>query len=342
MDSHHQHTSTPFLHAKIRIGTCKGPINFKKTQKSFLRSDVPDVTWKRKEDILEWKKSRVLNTKDLWNKSVPITLHPVTEQRQRQNFIGDRSKAFTYNYRAESLEPLLIDEPIDKPTKFHISRTSSGTALASQMKMLHDPIQRGQLKRTQEIPVNVKLEGKPEWNALTSVSYKDREHNLEDFTKKSLAFSKRVSTAMSTMDYNDPRKLEGIYHATLRRQKTAGTFVPVSFIDGVDRRPIDPKHLMNRYAIEPTRTYNVVEHSGTWELSKAENRYLWSDTASNRLDSPGDIVRHKSLDTKSFFGPENLYRQHSLIVERNPVPTRKPDPRQVALSASDFGLRSGH
>ena len=255
----------PYLHAKIRVGSCKGPNRFKHTQKVLLNSDVRDEVWERKDDVLEWKKSRILDTsKDVWDiqKSFPTNLHPVPESRTRENFVHDRSKAFAYNYRAESLEPLIIDEPIDKPTKFHISRTSSSTALSSQMKMLHEPIQRGQLRRTEEIPVNVKLIDKPEWNGMTTISFKNRNNNLDVFTEKSTKFNRRVSTAMGALDYINPCKAEEIYHATVRRQKSAGTFTPTSFMNGVDHRPVDPKDLMNRYAIERPRIYNVVEHSG--------------------------------------------------------------------------------
>jgi hypothetical protein len=331
----------PYLHAKIRIGTCKGPVNFRAKQNVFLQSDVRGDVWERKDDVLSWKKSRILSTHELWNKSVPRNLHPVPESRQRENYVKDRSNAFTYNYRAESLDPVRMDEPIDKPTKFHISRTSSSAALATQMKLLHDPIQRGQLRRTQEIPVNITLDDKRAWNSATSVSYKDRDRNLDGFTAKSMRFTKRVSTAMAALDYTNPVKAEAIYHATLRRQKTAGTFTPATFVDGVDRRPVDPKDLTNRYAIEPPRKYSVVEHSGTWELLKGDNKYGWSDTASFALASPGDVVRKKSLDAKSYFGPENLYRQHSLAEITNPIPT-PPRPRStLALSASDLGLRVG-
>ena len=218
--------------------------------------------WRRKDNVLDWKKSKILNVNESWNKSFPSSLHPVPESRTRENYVHDRSKAYTYNYRAESLDPLLMDEPIDKPTKFHISRTSSSAALTAQMRMLHEPIQRGQLRRTQEIPVNVKLTDKPEWNAMTAVSPKERNNNMHEFTMRSRSCSKRISTAMSSLDYVNPIKAEGIYHATLRRQKTAGSFTPASFLDGVDHRPVDPKDLMNRYAIERPRTYNVVEHSG--------------------------------------------------------------------------------
>ena len=255
-------TVLPYLHAKIRVGSCKGPSTFKRTQKVLLNSDVRNQVWERKEEVLDWKKSRILDTSSVWDIQVPSNLHPVPESRTRENYIHDRSKAYAYNYRAESLEPLMIDEPIDVPSKFHISRTSSSTALSSQMRMLHEPIQRGQLRRTEEIPVNIKLTDKPEWNGMTTVSFKKFNNNLEVFTEKSRKFNKRVSTAMGSLDYINPTKAEEIYHATIRRQKTAGTFTPSSFMNGEDHRPIDPKELMNRYAIERPRTYNVIEHSG--------------------------------------------------------------------------------
>ena len=45
-----------------------------------------------------------------------------------ENYVQDRSKMYQYNFRAESLDPLRNLEPIDKPTKFHISRQLESTA----------------------------------------------------------------------------------------------------------------------------------------------------------------------------------------------------------------------
>jgi len=72
-------------------------------------------------------------------------------------------------------------------------------------------------------------------------------------------------------------------------------------------------------------------------LNKTENKFVWSDTASFRPDSPGDIVRKKNLDRKPFFGPENLYRQHSLNEIKNPIPTPPPKRRLTGLNAADLG-----
>ena len=81
--------------------------------------------------------------------------------------------------------------------------------------------------------------------------------------------------------------------------------------------------------------------TGTWELNKTENKFCWSDTASFVPNSPGDIVRKKNLDAVSFFGPEQLYRQHSLTSPTNPIPT-PPKQQKMALTAADFGFRVGH
>ena len=322
----------PFLHAKIRSGTCKGPLNFKKNQKGFLNADVRDEVWRRKDNVLDWKKSKVLDVNESWNKTFPTNLHPVPESRTSENYVHDRSKAYAYNYRAESLDPLLMDEPIDKPTKFHISRTSSSAALTSQMRLLHEPIQRGQLRRTEEIPVNIKLANKPEWNAMTAVSPKDRNNNMNEFTMKSRSHSKRISTAMSSLDYINPLKSEVIYHATLRRQKTAGTFTPASFLDGVDHRPVDPKDLMNRYAIERPRTYNVVEHSGTSSSSIVSYHHKKSYHKSF-IGIFTVSIRHHHYHHGGFLRPRKLPKN---ISQKNHTPITHPlDTTSRHLTSSD-------
>jgi hypothetical protein len=269
-----QRATHPYLHASIRIGTCKGPINFKSRQRSFLKSDIPVVKLKRKEDVLEWKRSKILSGEVPWNSTAPCILKPVIEHRQKENYVKDRSNAYQYNYRAETLEPLRIDEPIDKPTKFHVSHTSSEYASKTLRRMTENPIQRGTFRRTEELPINSSLTGKPEWNLNTSFDRKGSERNLEKFTEKSLQFTKKINQKLDTMEYKGPRKSEVIYAATLRRQKTAGTFVPASFMDGADRSPIDKATLVNRNAIEPRRVFTATSHSGVWELSKIDNRYI--------------------------------------------------------------------
>ena len=56
--------------------------------------------------------------------------HPPCERRTMENYKADRSSAYRFNYRAESIDSLKQSELIDKPTKFHVSAQLESTALA--------------------------------------------------------------------------------------------------------------------------------------------------------------------------------------------------------------------
>lgn len=330
-------TRMPSLTTKACVGTCKSSINYKLEEVCFRNSNIDEAKTKRAAEVNEWAKSKILNPEPTWNLSVQAK-KPTIESRTMENFVGDRSRAFAYNYRAESLDPVRIQEPIDKPTKFHLSRTSVSAATTYRNKQSSDPIQEGIFRRLEEIPVNVKLAEKVEWNSMTAHSAKERDMKLVSLTNESKSNTTKNSKLLSKANYVSPSDREMLCQRTLRDQKCAGTFDPASrnSKEAVNDRSL-PKHYGT--ARKSTR-YSTSEHSGVWELNKAENRcaeilvifvltintnntesslshrrcdsyseyqfyrYMWSDTGSSVYDSLGDIKKFHDPEKKIYVGPE--------------------------------------
>jgi hypothetical protein len=261
----------PYLTTKACVGACKSPMNYKVEDNCFHNGDIDQIKSKRVPEVKKCAKSKILNPEPTWNLSVHAE-KPTVESRTMENFVGDRSRAFAYNFRAESLDPVRIQEPIDKPTKFHLSRTSVSAATTNKNRQLSDPIQEGIFRRVEEIPVNVKLSDKVEWNSLTSHSTKEREMRLVSLTNESKTNTTRNSKFLSKANYISPTAREEECQKTLRVQKCAGTFDPASRSakEAVENRSL-PKHYCT--ARKSTR-YSTSEHSGVWELNKAENRSI--------------------------------------------------------------------
>jgi hypothetical protein len=259
----------PYLTTKACVGACKSPMNYKLEDNCFRNGDIDQTKSKRVAEVNEWAKSKILNSEPTWNLSVQAG-KPTVESRTMENFVGDRSRAFAYNYRAESLDPVRIQEPIDKPTKFHLSRTSVSAATTNKNRQLSDPIHEGIFRRVEEIPVNVKLSDKVEWNSMTSHSTKEREMRLVSLTNESKTNTSKNSKFLSKANYISPTAREEICQKTLREQKCAGTFDPAlrSAKEAAENTSL-PKHYST--ARKSTR-YSTSRHSGVWELNKAENR----------------------------------------------------------------------
>ena len=261
---------TPFLTSKIRIGSCKGPICYKLHQAGFHRSEIPQAKVNRVNAVNKWSKSKILTSDPNWNGST-THLNPLVESRSMENFVHDRSKAYQYNFRAESLDPLRTLEPIDQPTKFHISRTLVSTATLKMTRRMNDLdlVQQGTFRRTEEIPINVNLYEKDDWNNTTSTSQKERDNKLFTLTNKSRASTAKISKIMTSSGYINPVEIEEKYQNTLREKKSMRSFVPASKIV---TEAVDTRSLRNVNAIEKSTRYTTSQHSGVWELNKTENR----------------------------------------------------------------------
>jgi hypothetical protein len=195
-------------------------------QTTIHRNDIPDDKKARVEEVNNWRKSKVLQKNQSWNQSTQ-NLNPV-KSRSMENHVQDRANAYAYNFRAESLDPQRIEESIDKPTKFHLSRTSVSSAKLYQTKQLNNSIQQGHLRRTEELPINVNLIDKEGWNSMTSYSNKDNDLKLIAVTNKSKTFTGTVSKRLNPVDYIGPMKAEKLYQKSLRKSKSDGSFIPLS------------------------------------------------------------------------------------------------------------------
>lgn len=258
----------PYLTPKLRIGNCKGPISYKLHELCFHRCDIPAAKIDRVEFVNESMKSKILSSSQTWNIST-ATVKSTADSRTMENFVHDRSKAFNYNYRAESLDPMRIQEPIDRPTKFHISRTPVSLATSNATGKLNDRIQQGKFRRTEEIPVNNNLINKKEWNYMTSYSVEEKEKKLISATRNSKAYTAKVSKTISKSGYINPVQSETLYHNSLRESKSSNSFVPLS---KSTVQPTDLGPTKNQYALEKSSKYSTFEHSGVWGLNATENK----------------------------------------------------------------------
>lgn len=195
------------------------------------------------------------------------------ESRSMENHVNDRSNAYQYNYRSESLNPLRMVKPIDKPTKFHLSRTSYSSTTSNQSLLLDNNQQKGILKRTEELPINLDLVDKIEWNYMTTFSLKEKDKKLDSLTTNSKNFTQKVSNELSTINYIGPLNKEKLYIKTIRKIKSEGKFVPLSKIINPAAVYIQDKSLsVNQNALEKSKKYTTQHHSGLWELNKTENK----------------------------------------------------------------------
>lgn len=193
-----------------------------------------------------------------------------------ENHVQDRGGQYQYNFRAESLDPLRTMQPIDKPTKFHISTQLECSAkdLASTLRD-GEPIFRGNHKRVEEMPVNVKLTESVPWNSGVVLPKKvyDSNHNkltatatvkCQNNRSKYLDESKYVSPMNSTKKLQD----------TVRDRKLEGTFEWKKLInrDRALDEPVDRRLLKNRCPTEKPQSTTSNQHSGVWGMNKAEGR----------------------------------------------------------------------
>ena len=171
---------------------------------------------------------------------------------------------------------------------------------------LEASLQRGYFKRTAELPNSFKLLDAPQWNNRTgSVGQtEDEDRRIRDYKQRKLAkqnSQRKLTKLMSSGTYLSPVKRVQQLQEEIREQKRQGTF-------SLDRRVVehpaeDDDELFtfnNRFAIEKPTLLKTTRHSGVWGLSKAEGKYMWSDTGSFVYDSPGDLVYVKNLDKKNY------------------------------------------
>ena len=293
-----------FLKAKIRIGSCKGPVSYNAKINVFHHDDIPHKARERALEVKEWARSKLLDENNMkWNNGTDLNI-PLCERRSMENFIRDRSKPYVYNYRSESLESLKSNEVIDKPTKFHISRQNE----IKLNEILNDRktnlISRGQYKRMEEAPINSNLVNSRQWNSSSVLTMKEYKESLDQFTNKA-----RASTAKSNSrylnEYLSPTNQTSHLQDLIRNQKTEGTFNRMKGVTLKEKEEIisSKDQFINRQAVEKSKKYKTDKHSGLWEYNKIEKKYMWSDTASFDINSKGDTITVHNPVSYNLEGP---------------------------------------
>lgn len=263
-----------YLHASVRIGSCKGPISYGHSQTVFHSDDIPKSNRLRKQDVLEWKKSKILSTnRSDWNKSTDPNV-PVCERRTMENFVHDRSKKYVYNYRAESLDPLRNKPPIDAPTKFHVSRQLESEASDIRKERKDNLLASGYHHRTREVPVHEALADAPGWNVSTFITPKDISDSQDKLTTKALTMTQKKNSKLGkTMKYLSPMETTIAFQEKVRQQKKEGTFSTTMPVYRPVTEPVVPFDYKNHEAVEKSKKYYTDKHSGVWQYNDCEKRY---------------------------------------------------------------------
>ena len=97
-------SSRPYLKAKFRIGSCKGPKNFPFSETVFHPDDVPANKRENKMKVKKFLHPEKLVGRPDWVIKTTGAME-VYSKRTRINSEFDRSNMFRYNYRAEVLPP---------------------------------------------------------------------------------------------------------------------------------------------------------------------------------------------------------------------------------------------
>jgi hypothetical protein len=303
-----------FLKAKIRIGSCKGPVSYTPEQAVFHHDDIPEKARKRASEIREWAKAKTLSIeRKIWTKSTKPkgeAFDPV-ERRTMENYARDRSKPYQYNYRSEVIDYFKVPEPLDKPTKFHISRQLESEANAIKEQMRTDPISRGMFGRVAEMPVHPNLVDAPKWQISTMLPYPEQYARLDSMTRKAMIETQKArDNRIKPKDYLTPIQQTIKIGNEARKKKLEGTFNVSEGISFSTKRavtePADPKQFKNRQAVERDMRYTTDQHSGKWEYNKVEKKYMWSDTGSFDMNSKGDILTVINPHAFNFEGPTDF------------------------------------
>jgi hypothetical protein len=266
------HQTHDFLKARIQVGNNKGPINFPSKQTVFHHDDVPADKRRRKEEILDWKKSKILDpTYKNWSKST-ATDKPVIERRSMENHVKDRSHQYEYNYRSETVDYLRNIEPLDKSTKFHISAQLASTAKTILDAQKENPIHRGQYKRTQEMPVHPNLEERS-WNSSMVLTPKELQSGLDHKTQRAHNWTKKVSKVLTVkQDYISPIQSTILFQEEVRQQKADGHFSLTEKVIRPRSEPADRPTFKNPKLNDKPQTRTLQEHTGIWERNRVDNK----------------------------------------------------------------------
>lgn len=244
------------------------------------------------------------------------------------HFVRDRSSGFDFNHRSEVLPPRL-PEPASRVTKFSLQFPTKIDKLAEYQhnengayyqlhheKEIHDRIVSGHLPRTTEQHNHPKLLSSIPWGATTpNLDYNFTAQALEKKTVKSLKNTRAWTADMgkkkpllTSKKYVKPSEQASEITREVRAAKLSGSWKEYHLQAGATAHHMEDefrnkRSYKNRYAIEPSRFVSSTRHSGVWELSKLEGKYMWSDTGSFTYHDKGDVTIKTKLDRPNFEGP---------------------------------------
>lgn len=265
-----------FLKAKIQIGNTKGPVNYDGKQVVFHHDDVPSNRRERKQEVLEWKRKKIVGLEHhSWNISSNPNNRPC-ERRTAENLVHDRSNKYTFNYRAETVDSLRTIPPLEKSTKFHISGQLASTAKEIMTIRQSNPVEAGRYHRTLEMPVHPSLQDVPGWNSTTVLTISDQNAGLQKMTERSRLWTAEVSQTLTQRKaYHGPMASVKILQEEIRQRKRDGEFSVKNPPLG-NVKLIKPESPRNHYLNEKPLKSKSSVHTGVWETSKVDGRYVHS------------------------------------------------------------------
>ncbi|GMH94522.1 hypothetical protein TL16_g12928 [Triparma laevis f. inornata] len=223
----------------------------------------------------------------------------IFSNRTRVNSEFDRSGMYRYNYRAEVLPPKQ-EKHVNGKHRFKTETMSDAEKTAIAAKLAANPVLAGKAKRTEEMPVNPKLEGKTPWAQSTIPVAGELRSNLNRIATGSKKNSEKKNKMLK--NYVSVVEKEALKRLRLREIKKSGADMSKFIMTGkLEEEPLIPTY--NRLAKEPSAKFRVYAHSGKWEYNEAEGREMWSDTGSFTKDSPGDLVRVINKAAYNFASP---------------------------------------
>jgi len=312
----------PFLKAKMTIGSCKGPIDYNMGQSVFHHDDIPAPRRKRAEEVKSWKASKILSIeRSKWNKSMDPNI-PICERRKMENHVKDRSRPYQYNYRSEYLQYAKALDPLDIPTKYHVSVQLESEAEELRKKMLEDRVSRGLFTRMAEMPVHPNLLDKGPWDYGMVLTPEERQKVLDIKTDKARAWTAKSNDRIlkQSASYIGPMARVKQLTKTIREQKKSGTWtIPTEAkqMELHEHEPIDPTTFINRQAVEKSTRYKIEEHTGVYEYNKLEGKYMWSDTGNYDYNSRGDTIKSYNPDKYNLEGPTTFKPVDRLLLNKS-------------------------
>jgi hypothetical protein len=294
--------SPKFLKSKYQIGSVNGPLDFGRKQVAFHRDDINPQKLKNVEDLREWKmeRSNKCGYQPRWNNSnQPENI--IAIKRSRENSDHDRSNMYQYNYRAEVLPPKNVMH-IPNPGKWGVTSFSKELIESIEMQKAGSRLLQGQYKRTEEMPVNPKLEGKSEWSKESRASRQELISRAKKQSEASKRSSVRGMQSLDPEEYLTPQEKYESFRDGVRTLKTAG--LTKGYIASLNAKEDIPKH--NRLAKESSSKERTFHHSGVYEYNRTEDLWMWSDTGSFDMEGPGDITRVRDPLAYNLASPNSI------------------------------------